>query len=512
MSVAIQFKFLAGRFHATPWGRHVNEGVPEWPPSPWRILRALVAVWKRACQDLPEEEVRPVIETLLATPSFHLPDHRVAHTRHYMPWEQKGPDDRTLIFDTFTCLRRDDPVTVIWPDVTLDEAQTQTLAKLVENLTTLGRAESWVEAELPQGSVTPNCSPSESEQDPVQVLCANPESALSGDFYPIIDRKKLNAGKVKPSEFLLDCPSWHLCLDTATIHGKGWSSIPGSRWVRYARPPETSLPGKPATTTTERPTVIRFMLDGPVLPLVTETITIGDQFRRAALRRFDDWCRYECDAPDAYRRNDDSEHFASSTLSGKSPEGSLRGDHLHAHYIPTAEGGRISNVSVYAREGFGEAEVAALSMMRQMPWSDGRKLRVQCVGIGTPSDFVSDIFATSRRWHSASPFLGHARIGLKGQIRYLRKCATREWRRLAELLPEYRDVRIVNITAMEPDSLHWRGRPRPIEYRRIRSKNRSDGYRACGLFEIEFSEPVQGPLALGYGCHFGLGLFTAVKE
>ena len=26
-------------------------------------------------------------------------------------------------------------------------------------------------------------------------------------------------------------------------------------------------------------------------------------------------------------------------------------------------------------------------------------------------------------------------------------------------------------------------------------------------FEIEFAEPVQGPIALGYGCHFGLGQF-----
>ena len=41
----IKLNFPAGRMHATPWGRHVNEGAVEWPPSPWRILRALVATW-----------------------------------------------------------------------------------------------------------------------------------------------------------------------------------------------------------------------------------------------------------------------------------------------------------------------------------------------------------------------------------------------------------------------------------------------------------------------------------
>jgi len=43
----IELAFLNGRFHATPWGRHVNEGAPEWPPSPYRLVRALYDTWKR---------------------------------------------------------------------------------------------------------------------------------------------------------------------------------------------------------------------------------------------------------------------------------------------------------------------------------------------------------------------------------------------------------------------------------------------------------------------------------
>ena len=37
------FRFPAGHYHATPWGNHVNEGLIEWPPSPWRVVRALLA-------------------------------------------------------------------------------------------------------------------------------------------------------------------------------------------------------------------------------------------------------------------------------------------------------------------------------------------------------------------------------------------------------------------------------------------------------------------------------------
>ena len=64
MSITLKLTFPAGRYHATPWGRHVNEGVPEWPPSPWRLLRALVAVWKRACPDLPEPVSHGVVAGL----------------------------------------------------------------------------------------------------------------------------------------------------------------------------------------------------------------------------------------------------------------------------------------------------------------------------------------------------------------------------------------------------------------------------------------------------------------
>jgi len=83
--IAVAFRFTAGRFHATPWARHVNEGVPEWPPAPWRILRALVAVWKRTRPDIAEERVKGFLDKLVAPPHFHLPPATHAHTRHFMP-------------------------------------------------------------------------------------------------------------------------------------------------------------------------------------------------------------------------------------------------------------------------------------------------------------------------------------------------------------------------------------------------------------------------------------------
>ena len=41
--ICLEFRFPGGRFHASPWSRHINEGAIEWPPSPWRLCRALMA-------------------------------------------------------------------------------------------------------------------------------------------------------------------------------------------------------------------------------------------------------------------------------------------------------------------------------------------------------------------------------------------------------------------------------------------------------------------------------------
>src|SRR5262245_66445789 len=97
--LVIELKFPAGRYHATAWGRHVNEGVPEWPPSPYRLLRALYDVWQRKCFELPGAAVEAVLEALAASPpSFELPFAAASHTRSYLSANTKDPADKNLVF------------------------------------------------------------------------------------------------------------------------------------------------------------------------------------------------------------------------------------------------------------------------------------------------------------------------------------------------------------------------------------------------------------------------------
>ena len=143
--IAIEMRFLTGKYHATPWGRQVNEGAVEWPPSPWRILRALLAVWHHKFPEVPEEHVQDLLQKLSVAPAYKLPKSAAGHTRHYMP---TANDAKTKVFDTFIVISRSEPLVICWPNLELSDGQQLLLTRLVAAMGYFGRAESWVEASV----------------------------------------------------------------------------------------------------------------------------------------------------------------------------------------------------------------------------------------------------------------------------------------------------------------------------------------------------------------------------
>lgn len=514
MSVIIKMTFPGGRFHATPWGRHVNEGVPEWPPSPWRLLRALIAVWQRTCPDVSAEVVQRILVPLTAPPLFHLPDYRVAHTRHYMPWEKKGPDDRALVFDTFIAVGREDELVIGWPEVELAVDDRQILHRLLLNMTSLGRAEGWVEARLCDAHDEWNCLPATfDDADPVSILCADPASAFADTYYPTHDPKKLAKGKVSYADYLFDCPRWHLCIDTQTLHENRWSSVPGSQWVGYRRPQQAPRgTGRITTQAGQRPNYLRFMLDGPVLPLVTDTLSLTEAFRVAAMSRFSEACSSFPGDVSTYLRSDGSGEFSSRTLSGKNSDGTRWLCHKHARYLATAEGRdprRVTHLTIFAEEGFDPIEVAALARMRELKsYYRLSGLQIALVGQGSTKALdhdLCDLTSPSCEWVSRTPFLGYAPVGTAGRVAYLRKTIKRDWRKLAELSPDQQHIQLISVDELAPKNL------KPYEFQRVRRKDKESGPRPCGMFRLRFSEEITGPLCLGYGSHFGMGLFVPIR-
>ena len=144
----LMIRFPARRYHATPWGHHVNEGLIEWPPSPWRLLRALLATGYSTAHwngDRPPALALTLVEKLASVlPVYGLPSLAGAHSRHYMPLGRfkGGREARTLVFDTWGQVT-EGTLFVSW-DVHLEKEENRLLADLTEKLAYLGRSESWV--------------------------------------------------------------------------------------------------------------------------------------------------------------------------------------------------------------------------------------------------------------------------------------------------------------------------------------------------------------------------------
>jgi CRISPR-associated protein Csb2 len=197
MSLTIAIRFLTGRAHLHPWQTHHSEGRVDWPPAPWRFLRAIVAVAGRGLTTLPlpdyivdpgrkprptkrnphpvwpssgyvalpdewsqpETDEVPVsrlaslLRELSSPPHIWLPKTSGGHTRQYFPLGSPDPKQwieksGSAVFDTFAVIRKDHPLFFHWPDVALDSRIPADLTLILARLTYFGRGESWCQARV----------------------------------------------------------------------------------------------------------------------------------------------------------------------------------------------------------------------------------------------------------------------------------------------------------------------------------------------------------------------------
>lgn len=493
--IAVKMRFLAGRFHATPWGHHVNEGAVEYPPSLWRFLRSLVATFHRtAPENIDEASLRRILDALADAPEFYLPPASVAHTRHY-----DQANSSVKFFDTFVSLNPKEAIVWVWRDAELNESDRENLAKLLRNLGTFGRSESWCEAELIENFTKEiNSSPVSSDD------------SFSGGKEMI----RLLMPNEKGDELFEN-----LRIETSTMRGKNKQLEPnGSRWVTYQRKSNLLTPRRiaPRRKPESKPiTVARFALSANILPLVTKSLPFAELVRRALISS-----------------RVSNEH--SEVICGKLKDGTPLENHQHAHYIPTSENsdniGRIDRLTIYAPRGFNPDDVAALGNMPPVKWRESRtNVRLILTGLGEVKDFAAEdkkvlLFqkpVKSFKFRSATPFslpyfptrgggkAARPKDSPEGQLRReLRRRGLPEPIRVTATKGFFETLAPIKNVGEKSPRFRW------LEF----SYRRFNGTAGNGLagFEIEFApedlEKINQPLALGFGCHFGLGLFLPVIE
>jgi CRISPR-associated protein Csb2 len=489
--LALSFTFPAGRYHATPWDRHVNEGAVAWPPEPWRILRGLIATWHHKVKHGKHtaSTLLGLIESLAQElPEYGLPAASHSHTRHYMPQFASGKT--SLVFDAFTAVKRTAALTVVWPNVDLPDDQRELLDDLLSVMGYLGRAESWVEAKRLTEAPAVNCKPGvtslDTETGELKGETVTLYASLPPDEYQSLRRgflaDKHSAKKLARTlpERLLDA----LSVDTADLRKQGWNQPPGARKVSYLRPVDALQP-RYATRRIQVPnaTTASFIVVGKPLPRVEEALRIGELMRMTVMSQAKRIC---------------GEDKVPAIFSGHDmPEGNR---HRHAFYLPwdSNRDGHIDRVLLHVPDGM-QAEQQRIAESIQKLWSrDGGEWRLVLESIGG-AGVANALTQPSKVWDSVTPYLHPWHVKKRFDV-------------AAQIKRECRERGLPEPTILEPFDEVEVGKNRkcrPIHFRRFRNRRGLTQPDRLGSFwRLTFPQPVQGPLALGFACHFGLGLFA----
>jgi CRISPR-associated protein Csb2 len=337
-----------------------------------------------------------------------------------------------------------------WPETMIDPVERKLLEALLRSMTLFDRSEGWVRAELLDDA---GVRPVGGEGWELRLAGRDPVRVIA----PARQR------------------------DPLAIGDAGWT---------VARSGPEALSPEPGAR--PRVTVVRFGLEADDAPPLGAALPFGERARRALI----------------FHRCRDRH---SAVITGKRPDGTRLSGHGHAHYLSTDEDGdgRIDHLTVYAPYGFDAEDLEALLRLETLV--GGRAMRevgLRLEALGDPASLIDlPLFRPSRRWRSVTPFsLPWFASRGAGRPPRPRDRPEAQLRRELELrgLPAPRSIRVLEERSVAGGGVA--GGPswwQAFEGRRL---NGTAGHGLIG-FELELDAPLAGPLALGFGCHFGLGLF-----
>lgn len=512
MPLIIEQSFPLGRFHATRWKMGAfGDPYGEWPPSPWRLLRALASRWFQRSREMGNED-RSVLDQMLVELSSELPEYYLpAHTirgeslKQYLPVGleekykyKKNPVTKnqeldyqyrgmatTLTDDTYQLIASNDSFFWVWQNVSIKDGRL--LDELLARVLYFGRAESWTRLRRVE-QLPPKFTGQSVRLHKKRVVASNP--VLVPDPF---------------SENRLDL----LLVPTDHDDIKNRDIPPGTRWY-YAvlpNPPRIRITSKHKNRYPENLTHIQFTIGGQVLPTIKYWCLLTEQFRKRALREL---CRIltgntKCDYPwlDARTKT------KMSGFTGKDENGEPLADHSQAYFavLPDEEG-KAARFVVWRRTPLSQEEVEALFAAARSPllWdSASPKWKIKLLPLPFERSHSFKLMGTSHRWKSVTPSVPPR------QRRRFRKNGKERSGETPESIAAKLCRRIYGITPLSVISNateEW-----PYVHMSARERGQKSRQRiALPAFHlvIEFAQPVTGPIALGDSSHFGLGIFCPI--
>lgn len=500
MPLIIEQSFPLGRFHATRWKTGTfGDRYGEWPPSPWRLLRALANRWFQWSRESGNED-RETLNHLLSLlsselPEFYLPTNtkRGDPLKQYLPTKISWTDPAkgagavkvpktSLTEDNYRALATNDSLFWIWQNVAINDGQL--LDELLARVLYFGRAESWTHLrrveQLPSRLA-------------VQSVRLDEERTAASN--PVLAPDPQSENRLR----LLFEPTDHSDIKHRDIP-------PGTRWYYAVLPssPRIRITSRHKNRYPENLTQIQFTIGGQVLPTVKYWCVLTEQFRKCALREL---CRIltgntKCD----FSILDASTKSKMRGFTGKDEYGEPLADHSQAYFaVLPDEDGKATRLVVWRHAPFSQEEVEALLAAARFPllWdSASPKWKIKLLPLPFEMPLSIKMMGTSHRWESVTPFVPPR------QRRRFRKNGKERPGETPESIAAKLCQRIYGVTPLSIASeatgewsyVHMSTRERG---QKSRQRITLPSFRLV----IEFAQPVTGPIALGDSAHFGLGIF-----
>lgn len=504
MKVVLRQGFPLGRFHATPWRVNpFDDPHGEWPPSPWRLVRAVTARWyqlaREAEGDLDVAQLEKLQRALCtSTYRFHLPldARKGSPLRQYHPtefgWhpaEKKKAGTRShgtsLVQDNYWCVPPEGPVWwFIEGDEWTDEVRL-VLAECLERMTYFGRAETFTRIRMVSSTdeiPEPNCTLADKRTaGAVPVLCPLKEATRED-----IERTTSNPEAVKRAV------------------------PPGAQWLYAVRPQRPAarehrrLPGN-------RPDchLMQFAIGWTVAPNPRTIVRLTARFRGAVIRELlrlksggasVNWTTASRDVREAV-----------ADMIGKDANGNVLKGHRHTEFLVWCEDGQPTRLLVWrGSRAFDadEQEAILLAAARDVSWAqagpDSDEWKVRLVpldrAVPPPPGFDGHSWIV---WESVTPYVP-PRHYLRGGKARARESIPEQIRREVQRRGFAPDVEVELVKGP-----HWVSVHVP---RREANKRFFIGDRRGQMVRLRFAEPVIGPIRLGHSSSFGLGLFRPAGE
>lgn len=503
--LTLRLSFPWGRYYAHPWGQNPSRITEaEWPPSPWRLLRAVAAAWFQANPGREaSSELVQTLETLgRELPTFVLPKVSFSRTIHYQPYFKKDKEansrakyQRARHENHFVAVGGD--VLIRWQlsgvDDTVARIVRSVMNSVVGRISYFGRADSVCEVEVidsdddnqPATQVALQANKPCRQIGPVfrDVFCPNPTDFRATDLWQRrAESASAETARKHLVQELLDAPQ--PLPDGAVWFSyrmpTGWPE----RWiVRHAQPAKRRV--------VSRRIVARFLEFSLQcrIPVPTKfTVSVAELFRAAAIQQH---------------------RLPSFALSGHDrPQGYETGHH-HAFYLPTpdASGHYLARLRVWCPYGFTQQEVNAMMGVGALRWAGGR-FPVRPVLLQVQRDLPER--PLSRVWRSVTPFVPprhwYRKKFAEGRVRepdspenQFRSCLQDNG--VAAMPVRIERDEYAN-TAWEVCKVHL--------HKKNLTTNTEQDHRVGVFLIAEFAHPTAILLpGFGHSCHFGLGQFTS---